>query len=132
MNKQHETVRKILDAATASGRLEDAVAVLEEYVKSQPAPKFSISYDNGAGNLVAALGITKERADDLFFKLEVITHDVLRPTKEPETIDSDNFFKLFLTHAETAQEGVLLAYLAGRQTSSLIDEGTFFEEEEDG
>lgn len=69
-----------------------------------------------------SLGITKERMDELEYRMSLIIHDFLRPTKSGVLPSTGVIIKLFVQLAENAQELILCAYFAGQRINEMFGE----------
>lgn len=93
-----------------------------------------IKWKDGCESLYQSLGITQDRADELDFRLRSVIHEVQRPVKKgQESPGSDTFIKMCIALAETEEERIFCAYVAGGQVPRLYDEDEFeeYEDEDD-
>jgi hypothetical protein len=98
-----------------------------------------IIFKDGCDTLAEALGITKDREDELAYRLNLIIHDFTRPKRKSDKDDdnygSDKLIKLFVAVAETEEERIWCAYNAGNKVPEMYntDEYEFdeWDEEED-
>jgi hypothetical protein len=94
-----------------------------------------IQYKDNAESVGEALLIPKERREDLVFRMSLIIHDFLKPTKDHVLPNSDQILKLFIALAENNQELAYLAYCAGEKTFEIfsdleqVDDEMFDDEE---
>lgn len=92
-----------------------------------------ILFKNNSETVFGAIGITEERSNYLYYRMECIIHDMFRPTPTGhiEWKDTD-IIKLFIALAETDEERILLSYYAGRRSLSLqMQYDTYDEEDND-
>lgn len=98
--------------------------------------KLNITFKDGCENLWESLGIEKDRADDLYYRLNLIIHEVTKPVrhdKGEEHPGSDQFIKLCIALAQTDQELVFCSYVAGLKVKDLYnteDEEEYYDDEE--
>lgn len=82
-----------------------------------------IKFRDGKDFIYEALGIPKERASNLEYRMALIIHEIFRPTKTGTFTWTDaQILKLFLALAETDEERVLCSYCAGRKAEELASQ----------
>lgn len=94
--------------------------------------KYIIQYKQGCDTITEGLGISQERTDELTYRIELIIHELFRPTKTGVIeVNSETIFKQFLSLAENHAEAIWLAFAAGMHTEGLIPGDEDFEEDEE-
>lgn len=75
---------------------------------------------NEADTIGASLGIPQKRQNKLFHRMALVLHELFRPT-EDGVINwrETQIMTLFLALAETEEERLLCAYMAGRYCEEL-------------
>lgn len=83
--------------------------------------KYIIQYKQGCDTITEALGISQERTDELQYRIDLIIHELFRPTKSGLIkVDSDTIMKQFLCLAENHAEALWLAFAAGMHVEGLL------------
>lgn len=83
--------------------------------------KYIIQYKNGCDTITEALGVSNERTSELMYRMELIIHELFRPTKTGVVeIDSQVIFKQFLGLAENHAEALWLSFTAGMHVEALL------------
>lgn len=94
--------------------------------------KFLIPYKGDAKTVPEALGVSEERSEELIFRMDLIIHEIFRPTKDQTiTIESGKIFIQFLSLAENQAEAIWLAYVAGMKIEELIPTEDFDREDDE-
>lgn len=79
-----------------------------------------IFFLDGTDTINEALGISPERAHKIGFRMNLFIHDLFRPTESGEIFWQDGqILKAFLALAETDEERIYCAYLAGKRVEEL-------------
>lgn len=69
-----------------------------------------------------SLDISKERVEDIEFRMKLILHDFFKPTKSEYLPPTDQILKLYISLAKNEQELIYCAYLAGMKTEEIFGE----------